>query len=387
MGGDGFYDVVPTIISKLQVESIRNLSLMHTTPYVKVEVAPSNARRIYCGIDILASMEAIWQVMTTYETLQNVVPSLVKNNVVERYPDGGARLAQVGGAKVFPGVTFTAKTVLDVRVFLEDNPVPDNFMVDMIERSLSLPLQRNVFPRPLHIAQLPYRDITMQNVEGEGDFDHYQGVWRMQSLPNCAPNGGDAARLTYALEIKPKGMLPVALIEGRIASDLKANMAAIRDCVERQQQVGMTTSLTSVASGTIAATATSVSGHTTSEASPTSSSSVLSSRSSSNVIQSSSSGCRNGGVSGVSGNRGVLHSYINQDKTPSATANTATLPPTPVLTPIHTPAVEMHHHDEHLRLENSKLQQKVSKLETELYFLRTRISKIRKLTSAYTTES
>lgn len=75
----------------------------------------------------------------------------------------------------------------------------------------------------------------MQNVLGEGDFEHYQGVWRMQSLPNCAPNGGNASRLTYAVEIKPKGILPVRLIEGRIASDLKANMAAIRNYVEAEE--------------------------------------------------------------------------------------------------------------------------------------------------------
>ena len=47
----------------------------------------------------------------------------------------------------------------------------------------------------------------------------------MQSLPNCRPNGGNACRLTYAVEIKPKGFLPVKLIEGRIAIDLKANLA------------------------------------------------------------------------------------------------------------------------------------------------------------------
>ena len=43
----------------------------------------------------------------------------------------------------------------------------------------------------------------MQNVLGEGDFEHYQGVWRMQSLPNCNLVGGDhASRLSYAVEIK-----------------------------------------------------------------------------------------------------------------------------------------------------------------------------------------
>ena len=74
----------------------------------------------------------------------------------------------------------------------------------------------------------------MQNVEGTGDFEHYQGIWRLQRLPNCAPDGGDACRLTYAVEIRPKGFLPVSLIEGRIASDLKNNLDAIRVYVETQ---------------------------------------------------------------------------------------------------------------------------------------------------------
>jgi len=93
-------------------------------------------------------------------------------------------------------------------------------------------LERDVFPRPFAISSLPHRDITMQNVPGEGDFEHYQGIWRMQSLPNCSVNGGDATRLTYAVEMKPRGLLPVRLIEGRIASDLKANLLAIRAYVE-----------------------------------------------------------------------------------------------------------------------------------------------------------
>ena len=91
-----------------------------------------------------------------------------------------------------------------------------------------------MFPRPYAITKLPHRDITMQNVLGKGDFDHYQGIWRIQPLPNCAPDGGDAARLTYAVEIRPKGFLPVKLIEGRIASDLINNLQALRAYVENK---------------------------------------------------------------------------------------------------------------------------------------------------------
>ena len=59
----------------------------------------------------------------------------------------------------------------------------------------------------------------------------------MQSLPNVTPHGGRVSRLTYAVEIKPKGFLPVNLIEGRIATDLKANLVAIRDYVENLAKV------------------------------------------------------------------------------------------------------------------------------------------------------
>lgn len=41
---------------------------------------------------------------------------------------------------------------------------------------VSTPLIRGVFPRPDSMDFLPCRDIAIQNVLGEGDFDHYQGV-------------------------------------------------------------------------------------------------------------------------------------------------------------------------------------------------------------------
>lgn len=56
---------------------------------------------------------------------------------------------------------------------------------------------------------------------------------RVQPLPSCAPLGGTACRLSYAVEIRPKGFLPVGLIQNRVASDLQINLAAIRDFVEK----------------------------------------------------------------------------------------------------------------------------------------------------------
>ena len=195
-----------------------DICLVPGDPVVRIEEAPANSRRIFTGVDISASVADVWAVLVDYENLQNVIPSLVRNKVVEKRADGGARLEQVGGAKVLPGVTFTAKVALDVNLYLEENPLPADMQASHLPETAAssavraydkqLPLVRGVFPRPYAITSLPFRDITMQNVEGEGDFEHYQGIWRMQSLPNCAPDGSDACRLTYAVEAWSSGADP-----------------------------------------------------------------------------------------------------------------------------------------------------------------------------------
>jgi DNA-binding transcriptional MerR regulator len=205
-------------------------------PEVRIEVAPQNARRIYSAVDIRAPLESVWAVLTNYEGLGKLVPSLLKNEVLSRDESGGARLLQIGGAKVLPGITFKARTVLDVKLHPEDNPLTDTQLHPINVARETLPLRRDIFPRPFADTSERHRDITMQNVQNEGDFDHYQGVWRIQSLPQCVyDDDRPATRLSYAVELRPKGFLPVNLIEGRIAKDLRTNLDAIRKYLETQQ--------------------------------------------------------------------------------------------------------------------------------------------------------
>jgi len=221
---------------------------------VRVEDAPGNARRIFCAIDIFASVDEVWGVLTDYENLAKVVPSLVINEVVESR-EKGVRLRQVGAAELVPGLKFKAKCVLDV-VEHEDG-IPSEMLEGTVEgksiedaddlviaSTANIPLVRGTFPRPYCISHLPHRDLTMQSVEARGpfgkdasDFSLYQGVWRMQPLPGCAPDGADAAsRLSYAVELRPSLPVPVRLLEGRIASDLVANLKAIREVAQEVHQ-------------------------------------------------------------------------------------------------------------------------------------------------------
>jgi len=234
-------------------------------PVVRVEKAPQNSRRIFAGIDIPVSVDDVWNLLTDYENLQNVVPNLVVNEVLELLPGSpspqthlhaldpnlshaeqcraiaqnmkGAILKQVGGAKVV-GINFSARTTLEVREWPQGMPDFAHFEEEVYEgksrsarvrESKGRELERYVFPRPFALSSLPHKDISMQSVEkDDGEFRMYQGVWRMQPLPGCSPPGESAMRLTYAVEVSPRPYLPVALVEGRIAQDLCANLKAIR---------------------------------------------------------------------------------------------------------------------------------------------------------------
>lgn len=245
---------------------------------VRVEDAPGNARRIFCAIDIPAPVSTVWAILTDYENLANVVPSLVSNEVIARTvsnevsaagassSSGGVTLRQVGAAELIPGLKFKARCTLDVVEYphgiphhLLEGSTGSKSIEDaddlMIASTASIPLVRGVFPRPYAISHLPHRDLSMQSVEtkkkGRGlrlglgadasDFSIYQGVWRMQPLPGCADGDDDcdadgevtASRLSYAVELSPSLPVPVSLLEGRIAADLESNLKAIRACAEQ----------------------------------------------------------------------------------------------------------------------------------------------------------
>jgi len=153
----------------------------------------------------------------------------------------GAKLRQVGSAKVV-GINFSAKTTLEVREWPEGMPDFAHFDEEVydgksrnkrVREDRKVKLERYRFPRPFALTKLRHRDISMQSVEDDdGEFRLYQGVWRMQPLPGCAPDGGNAMRLTYAVEISPRPYLPVALVESRITSDLCNNLKCIRSSVQ-----------------------------------------------------------------------------------------------------------------------------------------------------------
>jgi len=68
------------------------------------------------------------------------------------------------------GVTFTAKTVLDVNIYPESNPLPlsmqspslfETQASGLLDDYRNIPLKRGVFPRPYADTNLPHRCVMM----------------------------------------------------------------------------------------------------------------------------------------------------------------------------------------------------------------------------------
>jgi hypothetical protein len=267
------YDDVDYSTSEMEAPFIgEDQCLVVGEPVARVEKAPENSRRIFAGIDIPHSVDEVWNLLTDYPNLQKVVPNLVVNEVLEEYNKNskvvsnfpvdtslaeeiqcqnlasqmkGSKLRQIGGAKVV-GIQFSARTTLEVREW--PNGLPDfahfndeywdgKSRKERMVQYRQTPLTRYKFPRPFALSKLPTRDISMQSIERDnGEFRMYQGVWRMQPLPGCAPPGKNAMRLTYAVEVSPRAYLPVQLIEKRIVSDLCTNLVAIRDYLAKKSE-------------------------------------------------------------------------------------------------------------------------------------------------------
>lgn len=214
-------------------------SNLQQDPEVHLERAGKNARRIWTSIVIRSNVDDVWKIMTNYTSLQDIVPNLIQNDLLEHTPDGGARLYQVARATWFlPGVdigfSFTAGCTLNVSLYPQG--LPNDLVIDSAEIAASspAPLVRGKFPQPSATAgRSGAKDITMQNIEGEkGDFTHYQGIWRFEPLED-----GTGMRLSFAVEVAPHWFLPVAPVESRIATALVENLTSIRDFVERRRTI------------------------------------------------------------------------------------------------------------------------------------------------------
>lgn len=176
-------------------ETEENLALLQAVE-IHTESLEKRQRRISAKIEIPAPLEAVWALLTDYETLPEFIPNLAVSKRLE-HPEGGIRLEQVGTQRLLR-LKFSARVVLDM-----EEDCPSEIRFNMVE----------------------------------GDFKAFSGYWKLQPRVE-APLASDESvsdrpitDLLYSVIVWPKLTMPVKLIENRICKDLRLNLLAIRQKV------------------------------------------------------------------------------------------------------------------------------------------------------------
>ncbi|KAI3676802.1 hypothetical protein L1987_86415 [Smallanthus sonchifolius] len=147
-------------------------------------------RCVFASITVKAPVREVWNVLTSYETLPEIVPNLAICKVLAR-ENNKVRILQEG-CKGLLYMVLHARVVLDLCEYLE-------------------------------------QEITFEQVEG--DFDSFNGRWLLEQL------GNHHTLLKYSVESKmhPGSLLSEAIMEEVIYEDLPSNLCAIRDYIEKKE--------------------------------------------------------------------------------------------------------------------------------------------------------
>ncbi|KAJ3672535.1 hypothetical protein LUZ60_007256 [Juncus effusus] len=170
----------------------------------KVE-GEKNRRIIKAQVQIEAPLETIWAVMTNYEGLADFIPSLAVSQLLE-YKDNVARLYQVGQQELALGFKFSAKGVIEC------------------------------YENEMEIVSPSCRRRAIDFKMVEGDFKIFKGQWSIEQV-NDDFEGEFQTKLSYMVELEPKLMVPVRLIEGRLCREVKTNLLSIREEAQRLERL------------------------------------------------------------------------------------------------------------------------------------------------------
>ncbi|CAN4121820.1 unnamed protein product [Withania somnifera] len=147
-------------------------------------------RCVFASITVKAPVREVWNVLTAYESLPEIVPNLAISKILSR-DNNKVRILQEG-CKGLLYMVLHARVVLDLSEHIE-------------------------------------QEISFEQVEG--DFDYFQGKWILEQL------GSHHTLLKYSVESKmhKNSFLSEAIMEEVIYEDLPSNLCAIRDYIEKRE--------------------------------------------------------------------------------------------------------------------------------------------------------
>lgn len=176
---------------------------------VRIERTSPNSRNIAGEITVDAPLKDVWAILTDYDQLAVHVPNLVESKTLSRglvgEPGDGqykCRLFQRGAQKII-GFEFGASVTMD-----------------MTEGILAGTAHNNADERPLEARMIGFKCVESPF------FSEFDGTWKVQERVNAM--GKIESVVSYAVEVRPRGPVPVAALEWRIREDVPTNLRAVK---------------------------------------------------------------------------------------------------------------------------------------------------------------
>ena len=198
---------------------------------VRIERPSSNSRRILGEIVVPVPLDDVWAILTDYNRLSVHVPNLVESKIVERTSGGEqgdgsfrCRLFQRGAQKIV-GFEFGASVTMD--------------MTEIAYANLALPMGGNVglpSANGFGLSQKDERRIKFKCVESFF-FNAFDGEWKV--VEEMGEDGYPQVVLSYVVDVRPKGPVPVAALEWRIREDVPTNLRAVKKAAMDVGQEGV----------------------------------------------------------------------------------------------------------------------------------------------------
>ncbi|KAK3194435.1 hypothetical protein Dsin_025745 [Dipteronia sinensis] len=158
--------------------------------YVEIKKIGSNTGRVGSKIEIDASLDTVWNILTDYEKFVDLVPCVAVSHLIEKKANI-SRVHQVGQINLPLGLKFSAKAVVDYN-----------------EKDVEI----------LSHGRKRYLEFKMI----EGDFQFYQGKWSIEQTI-----------LSYEAVVKPKPWMLVRLVAGILGKEIKVNISCIREAAQK----------------------------------------------------------------------------------------------------------------------------------------------------------
>ncbi|GMH65045.1 hypothetical protein TL16_g09190 [Triparma laevis f. inornata] len=180
---------------------------------VKIERTSANSRRIGGEITVDGTIEDVWSILTDYDHLSTHVPNLVESKTVPSpnpVGPGRRRLYQKGAQKIV-GFEFGASVEMDMEERFYD------------EASLA------------RLGVKEMRKILFKCVSSQF-FSTFDGEWKLEYLPNTPI---PQTRVTYVVDVRPKGPVPVIALEWRIREDVPTNLRSVKIASEDVGEEGV----------------------------------------------------------------------------------------------------------------------------------------------------